>query len=98
MKNLFLLLMVNPFIYAIALNPISIPKQNIPNIFDPQILTKPKLEMIINQKAKINGKWYQIGQIISKYQIIQIEKNFVVLKNKRQILTLKTHSIFKGKK
>ncbi|PAF41164.1 hypothetical protein [Helicobacter sp. 11S03491-1] len=71
--------------------PISIPKQNIFNIFSPFIIQKPKLEIIINQRAKINGKWYKLHQKFLEYSINEIGKNFVVLENSHQTLTLYTH-------
>ncbi|PAF47220.1 hypothetical protein BKH41_08035 [Helicobacter sp. 12S02232-10] len=96
MKNLWIISLVFSTLFSDAFSeiflntPIVIPKQRIFNIFDSEILGKPKLEMIINQKAKINGKWYQIGQKVSEYQIIQIQKNSIVLKNFKQTLTLYT--------
>ncbi|PAF42356.1 hypothetical protein [Helicobacter sp. 11S02596-1] len=78
--------------------PIHIAKQKIFNMFDSSILQTPKLEIIINQKAKINGKWYQHGQKVSKYHIIAIEQNAVILKNAQQTLKLTTRAHHKKTK
>ncbi len=50
--------------------------QEIPNVF---AKSKLKLEMIFDKKAKINGRWYGIGQEIGDLKIKAIELNYVVL-------------------
>ena len=48
-----------------------------------------KIYAIFNQKVNINGKWYQIGNEINGYKIINITSNSVLLKKGSKILVLK---------
>ena len=50
-----------------------------------------KLITIINSKAKINNKWYKVGDNIKGYRVDTIKKNSVILlRNKKQkILKIK---------
>jgi len=50
------------------------------------------LAMTMNQTARINDKWYKLGESISGYKIAKIDSSFVLLtKNKKNFL-LSTHS------
>ena len=46
------------------------------------------LEVIFNNKVKINQKWYKNGDIIDNYKVV-ITNNNVFLKNKNKIISLK---------
>lgn len=46
------------------------------------------LEALLNQKAKINGRWIRIGEKISGYTLQAIQDNSVVLQNPNHTLTL----------
>lgn len=53
---------------------------------------KFSLAIIINQTARINDKWYKIGDSVSGYKIEKIDSSSVLLtKNKKNFL-LSTHS------
>ncbi|PAF47091.1 hypothetical protein BKH46_05070 [Helicobacter sp. 12S02634-8] len=71
--------------------PRIIPKQAIFDVFNPEILQKPQLEMIINQKARINGKWFVQGQQFSQYHITHIQRDSVTLSSDYETITLYTH-------
>lgn len=73
----------------VLIMPISIPKQNIPNMFLFESSAIPQLKMIVNQKAKIDDVWYSLGQEVSHYRISEITSNSVILKNSKKILVLK---------
>lgn len=47
-----------------------------------------RLYAIINDKAKIDGKWYKIGSQIGKYKLYNICHNCVKLKKREKMLTL----------
>ena len=50
------------------------------------------LSMTMNKTARINDKWYKLGEKISGYKIAKIDSSFVLLtKNKKNFL-LSTHS------
>lgn len=76
-----------------VLMPISIPKQNIPNMFLFESNAILQLKMIVNQKAKIDDVWYSLGQKVSHYRISEITSNSVTLKNHKKILVLKIQAL-----
>lgn len=41
-----------------------------------------KLQGIMDSKAKINSKWYDLGDNIGSYKLIQIDENSVTVANK----------------
>ncbi|MDD2652355.1 MAG: hypothetical protein PHX44_04810 [Sulfurimonas sp.] len=41
------------------------------------------LNTIINASAMINGNWYKQNDIVSEYTISEIDRQFVILKNKK---------------
>ena len=54
--------------------------------------SKFKLSIIMNRSAKINNKWYTLGDIVNGYKILDISpSNVILVKNKKQIL-LSTNS------
>jgi len=66
------------------------PKKEIYKLKD----TKPKktqtkyvLEVIFNNKVKINGKWYKNGDAIDNYKILVVDNN-VFLINKHKTISL----------
>ncbi len=40
------------------------------------------LSVILNKKAKINGKWYKLDSVIGDFKLSKIKSSSVVLKNK----------------
>lgn len=72
----------------LTLPPIEIPHQNIQNFFDFKADGGMSVEMILNNKAKINGKWYQKGDRLSKYQIYEVKNNHIVLKDSAGIVIM----------
>lgn len=68
--------------------PIEIPHQNIWNFFHSKAYGDISVEMIFNNKAKINGKWYKKGDRFLKYQIDKVENNHIVLKDSEGILIM----------
>lgn len=63
-------------------------KQNI------EILTQnsstPKLNSIIANRAKINGKWLKIGEEIDGYKLVMVDQNFATLEYQNTKITLTT--------
>ncbi len=49
---------------------------------------KPKLSMILNKKAFINGKWYKENEKISDFLIYKINQDTVFLKKRNKIIKL----------
>ncbi len=49
-----------------------------------------KLEVIFNNKAKINDKWYKVGEEVLGFKVVAVNFDTVVLKNgeKKEILSL----------
>lgn len=72
----------------LTLPSIEIPHQNIQNFFHSRVYGDISIEMIFNNKAKINGKWYKKGDRFLKYQIDEVENNHIVLKNSRGVLIM----------
>lgn len=56
-----------------------------------------ELEALLNQKAKINGKWLKKGERIKEYTLKEIQNNQVILKSKDALfqLRLKNKEVFK---
>jgi len=52
-----------------------------------------RLISILNDRAKINGRWYRVGSRVGGYRLAYVDpiKGFVVLRNKRRSLTLFVH-------
>ena len=50
------------------------------------------LDIIMNESAMINGKWYKINDKVGKYTLSDIEKTNVVLKYKSSKILLSTNS------
>ncbi len=55
------------------------------------ISSRYKLYAILNEKAKINGKWYKLGSKIKGYKLYKICTNCVKLKKGGKIVTLYLH-------
>lgn len=73
----------------LLLPSIEIPHQNIRDFFHSKVYDGDvSLEMILNNKAKINGKWYKKGDRFSKYQIYAVENNHIVLKNSEGLVRI----------
>lgn len=72
----------------LTLPSIEIPHQNIQNFFHSRVYGDISIEMIFNNKAKINGKWYKKGDRFLKYQIDEVENNHIVLKNSKGVLIM----------
>lgn len=56
-------------------------------------ITKEKvfsLEVIFNQKARINAKWYKKGDKIEEFTVVSIKKKSVVLEKNERFVTLHT--------
>ncbi len=49
---------------------------------------RPKLTMILNEKAFIDGKWYKENDKISDFQIYKINQDTVFLKKRNKIIKL----------
>ena len=68
--------------------------QNILKIIKNKNIIKPKhrhilrLYGILNNKVKINKKWYTIGSKIDGYRLIEVKNSSVVLKRKRKKIEL----------
>jgi hypothetical protein len=56
--------------------------------------TKYNLEIIFQNKARINGKWYKNGDKLNKYKVV-ITNNKVFLKHKNKIIYLNRKTILK---
>lgn len=72
----------------LTLPPIEIPHQNIQNFFHSKTSGDISVEMILNNKAKINGKWYKKGDRFLKYQIYEVENNLIVLKDSEGVVRI----------
>lgn len=72
----------------LTLLPIEIPHQNIQNFFRSKASGDISVEMILNNKAKINGKWYKKGDRFLKYQIYKVENNHIVLKDSEGVVIM----------
>lgn len=72
----------------LTLPPIEIPHQNIQNFFHSKASGDISVEMILNNKAKINGKWYKKGDRFLKYQIYEVENNLIVLKDSEGVVRI----------
>lgn len=72
----------------LTLPPIEIPHQNIQNFFHSKTSGDISVEMILNNKAKINGKWYKKGDRFLKYQIYEVENNHIVLKDSEGVVRI----------
>lgn len=72
----------------LTLRAISIPHQNIQNFFHSQASSEISVEMILNHKVKINGKWYKKGDKLSKYQIEAIKDDSVILRDSKNALVV----------
>ncbi len=59
-------------------------KTNLNNKFD--------LSIIMNKTARINGKWYKIGEKISGYKIVKINSYSVQLTKNKKTFLLSTRS------
>ena len=68
--------------------------QNILKIIKNKNIIKPKhrnilrLYGILNNKVKINKKWYKIGSKIDGYKLVKVKNSSVVLKKKRKKIEL----------
>jgi hypothetical protein len=56
------------------------------------INSKFRLSMIINKAARINDKWYKLGETIAGYKIAKIDLSFVKLSKDKKNFLLSTHS------
>ena len=54
---------------------------------------KLRLTSIFGKKARINGRWYKVGDMVAGYRLVHIGSNYVVLKKGQKTLRL-----FLGKK
>ena len=43
------------------------------------------LQAILNDRVKINGKWYRLGQYVKNYKIVRIGDGFVILRGKKSL-------------
>jgi len=53
-----------------------------------KIQIKYVLEVIFNNKVKINGRWYKNGERIDNYRVVVVDNN-VFLRNKHKLISLK---------
>ena len=51
-----------------------------------------RLAMTMNKTARINDKWYKLGDSISGYKIAKIDSSFVLLTKDKKNFLLSTHS------
>lgn len=85
----------DPFVF---LNVKKIEAENAQKINNKKVYKKKKryvkltLSMIMNKKARINSKWYKLGDTLYGYKITKIDENRVTLtqKGKKRILTTYT--------
>lgn len=54
-------------------------------------IAKPTLHAIINKSVLLNKQWYKIGDKVETYKIIDIKKDFVILKCKNESIKLAFH-------
>ncbi|NPA64719.1 MAG: hypothetical protein GXO16_07065 [Epsilonproteobacteria bacterium] len=52
-----------------------------------------RLTSIFGKRARINGRWYRVGDMVAGYRLVHIGSNYVVLKKGQKTLRL-----FLGKK
>jgi len=57
---------------------------------DKQIRHNYHVEVIMNKSARINGKWYKLGEKIDRYTLQKIERTFVLLSAKGKYIMLST--------
>ncbi len=55
-------------------------------------LKRLHLSMTMNTSAKINGKWYKVGDVLHRYLITDIQLSSVILKYHKRSYILSTHS------
>lgn len=48
-----------------------------------------KIEALLNERVKINSKWYQKGDFIDGAQIVEIKENEISLKQNNALIKLK---------
>ncbi len=53
---------------------------------------KFRLSMTMNRMARINNKWYKLGDNIAGYKIAKIDASFVMLTKDKKNFLLSTHS------
>ena len=55
-------------------------------------LKKLHLSMTMNKSAKINGKWYKVGDLIHRYKVIKVNLSNVTLNYHKKNYLLSTYS------
>lgn len=83
------------------LNPTNSPELDISSFKNPffETLTPSfKIQALLNDRVKINSKWYQEGDFISQAQILDIKDDEILLKQDSKLIKLKAtrsnHKIF----
>ncbi|TQR25501.1 hypothetical protein [Campylobacter sp. MIT 97-5078] len=65
---------------------------------DIKIDTNLKLQAIFNQKAKINGIWYQVNERLDNARLLEISNDSVLLQREQELFYLKlkriNHKVF----
>lgn len=92
MKIFYFIFILISFSYSQDVSFEIIPKQKIDNFFIPNKKPELKLQIIMNQKVKINGEWYKVGNKILDYQLTKIDYMGVELKNNQNTFYLKIRS------
>lgn len=61
----------------------------------PRVTTKSGyvLDALMQHKAKINGVWLGVGEVIGVYKIVQINKSSVLLQGEANLILLKPKEI-----
>jgi len=75
----------NPFVKAIKMRQNSKPVKKYKK---KKYNKRFSLNAIVNNKAKINYKWYSINSTLNGYKVIKIENNYVVLKRGNRTIYL----------
>ena len=81
---------VDPFIYSnqntkpVKIKPKSIAKPDIKKIEHIQKRAPLVLQTVLNERAKISGKWYKKGSIIQGMRLSKVESNLVTLKSNEE--------------
>ena len=76
----------DPFVYKREIKNI-VKTKNGKKVIAPKKIVL-KLLAIINNKVKINGKWYSLHQKVGSYRLVRIEKGAVLLRQGREKIKL----------
>ena len=81
---------VDPFIYSSQnKKPVKIKEKSVDRPTITKIKQIPKraplvLQTILNERAKISGKWYKKGSIVQGMRLSKLEANLVILKSNEE--------------